>query len=176
MVSENVQTKTEEKKIQRREIVMEFKVVMYVVIGVGYFLYNLYKKTKSPPVKKSEVDYSEDELEDMDPGDRSVEGIRQQSYQTIDDIVMDLSQQGHVRSAEKQQEVFKSDNKEADDTFDTQDESGASSNISVKSTDDTQVKYSVQDNGYKPRTRRKRVSFDLRKAVLYRAVMERPKY
>ena len=155
---------------------MEFKVVMYVVIGVGYFLYNLYKKTKSPPVKKSEVDYSEDELEDMDPGDRSVEGIRQQSYQTIDDIVMDLSQQGHVRSAEKQQEVFKGDNKEADDAFKTQNESGASSNISVKSTDDTQVKSSVQDNGYKPRTRRKRVSFDLRKAVLYRAVMERPKY
>ena len=155
---------------------MEFKVVMYVVIGVGYFLYNLYKKTKSPPVKKSEVDDSEDELEDVDPGDRSVEGIRQQSYQTIDDIVRDLRQQGHVRSSENQQEVFKSDNKEADDTFDTQNESGAPSNTSVKSTDEIPVKPSVQDSGYKPRTRKKRVRFDLRKAVLYRAVMERPKY
>ena len=43
---------------------MEFKVIMYVLIGIGYVVYNLYKKLNVPPPSKKEQDYSDsDEIE-----------------------------------------------------------------------------------------------------------------
>jgi uncharacterized membrane protein YebE (DUF533 family) len=153
---------------------MEPKVILYIVVGIGYFIYNIYKKVKAPQVENTKSKHAEEPVnysEDSSQGDQG-------GYKTIDDIISDLNSHGHVKSKEKQKA-----------STEVQERGQPSANIAreiereyedVKSQRKSMSSQVNTAKKSKPSKRvvskKKKVKFDLRKAVLYRSVLERPKF
>lgn len=153
---------------------MEPKVIMYIVIGVGYFIYNIYKKINAPQVESKTDEYEEDGGFESEAQPQSTGGS---SYKTIDDIISDLNNHGHIQSKKEPVHAVKevvenpertlSELRQEKEEVERKQREVILNNASVFNT-------SHPENGKK--SKKRKVKFDLRKAVLYRAVLERPKY
>ena len=68
---------------------MEFKVVFYVIVGVGYLIYNLYRKLNVPPQSQMDMDagYESDEIE------ADVPDVKAPQYKSVEDLLREIKQQ-----------------------------------------------------------------------------------
>ena len=148
---------------------MEFKVIMYIVLGVGYFIFNIYKKSKAPQPENEPNDYlEEDDVYEAEPSGGG-------SYKTIDDIINNINGSGGTKS--KKEPVSRVINEGVDNPERTLRE------LREEKEEVERVQYEAQlkkTNAYgtvpSTKSKKRKSKFDLRKAVLYRAVMERPKF
>lgn len=163
----------------------DIKTVMYVVFGVGYFIYNIYKKVKTPASESNprQVDRSHEEEYEEDPvvEKESASG----GYKTIDDIINDLNKQGHITEQKREVHVVNEGVENTEPIAQEFKEEAAEFNPEFKQELKEEFERKTLKKDFFPakksslkgkRKVRKKVKFDLRKAVLYRAVMERPKY
>jgi len=152
---------------------MEPKVILYIVVAIGYGIYKIYKRVKTPQVeKKTYQPQSESKLDYVEePSQESQSG-----YKTIDDIINDLNSHGKVKP---QQKATPATQKRAQTSKDIAQEIEQEYN-EVKSQQKSVSSHLNTSKKLVPSKRviskKKEVKFDIRKAVLYRAVLERPKF
>jgi hypothetical protein len=155
---------------------MEFKVILYIVIGVGYFIYNIYKKVNAPQKKSKSVEY---EQEEYHPEPANTGG----GYKTIDDIINDLNAKGNASSkiTGSNERVINEgvDNPERTlrEIREEKEEIERIQKVEEQRQREMSASFIASEARKAKRAKtQKKVKFDLRKAVLYRAVLERPKF
>lgn len=155
---------------------MSVKIIIYIVVGIGYFVYNIYKKTNAAKPAVQPDDYLDEEEEVYEPETSSASG----SYKTIEDIINDLNDKGQAKvqpvveravneGVDNPERTLKEVREEREEVERIQREFELRRKAALKKVQG-KVHGKVRDS------RRRKSTFNLRKAVLYRAVMERPKF
>jgi hypothetical protein len=155
---------------------MELKFIIYIVLGVGYFIYNIYKKVNGPTSEQQIEDSREEQLTEEYEQAPTQE---KSSYKSIDDIINDLHDQGYAKSKHQQPPVRVInegvDNPERSlaELREEREEVERQKELSA-----SKLSSKTGAAGILPgiKSKKRKVKFDLRKAVLYQAVMDRPKF
>lgn len=159
---------------------MEFKVVMYVLVGLGYLVYNLYRKLNLPPQEQQ----SDGQTENAD----RIGEVKAPKYRSVEELIQEIrnqeSQQREDPTAVKESIPSKEDRPISEEQLGHKKEEplvvassykkGVKTKLSEFGRPNHLDSIHLFDYDKKQSGKKKRRSINLRNAVVYDAILRRP--
>ena len=152
---------------------MELKVIVYVLAGIGYLVYNLYRKLNVPP------QHPDSGAIEHDP-----EEVKAPKYRSVEDLIREIKQQ---EQEVEQRVVSRKTNKDVDEVAAPEQQEQANVavlSVPLRSKENPKIGQikrpkhldSIHLFDYnKKQSKRKSVNgFNLRNAIIYDAILKRP--